>query len=343
MPDGTPVMIYSLDNQRGLQVKIMEYGAAVVGLSAPDQRGDAANLVLGYSSLDNYLKDKNYFGSIVGRYANRISQGRFKLEGREYRLPQNENQINHLHGGVQGFDKAVWKSALIEDGPEPCLSLSHFSPDGDQGYPGDLKVEVRYWLSQDNTLHIGYQADCGAVCPVNLTNHAYFNLAGTGSGNILSHELMINAEAFTPCNENLLPTGEIRPVAGTPMDFTRPTAIGRRIEQDHPQLIKAGGYDHNWVLNPAESGQGLAATVYEPTSGRYLEMFTTEPGVQFYSGNFLQDHQAANPSGRYKFRWGFCLEAQHFPDSPNQPGFPSTLLHPGSEYHQHTSYRFSLR
>ena len=340
-PDGTPVQLYSLDNENGLQVKICTLGGALVELRAPDRQGDWDNLILGYDSLEEYRGNRGHFGALVGRCANRIGAGRFELDGKTYELARNEKGINHIHGGEHGFGHAVWRDEAISRGAEPMLRLSHFSPDGDQGYPGNLSVTVHYSLSRDNALHIRYSAAIDAPCPVNLTNHAYFNLAGAASGDVLGHELQIFADSFTPSNETKLPTGELRPVAGTPFDFLRPRLIGERIEHDYSQLKMAGGYDHNWVLNNDGQGQSLAARVLEPDSGRVMEMHATQPGVQFYSGNSIVRDLAGRDGAVYQPRWGFCLETQHFPDSPNRPEFPSAVLRPGRRYEHHTSFKFS--
>ena len=317
LPDGKRVDLFTLDNERGLTVKISTRGGAVVELLAPDRRGGRDNLVLGYDSLDDYRSRRGYFGALVGRYANRIGGGRFVLDGVEYRLACNEKGINHLHGGERGFDRAVWTGAVRDDGPEPELELSHLSPDGDQGYPGNLSLTVTYSLSADQALHIRYRAKVDRPCPLNLTNHSYFNLAGAGSGDVLGHEIMLRAESFTPCDEKLVPTGEIRPVAGTPLDFTRPAPIGLRIGDDYEQLQKARGYDHNFVLSgePGPGGQRLAARVYEPESGRVLEVLTTQPGVQFYSGNSIAD--GIGGTGRQ----GLSPALGLLPGNPAFPGF----------------------
>ena len=341
LPDGEPVHLYTLANENGLAVKISTLGGAVVELQAPGRDGKPDNLVLGYDSVDEYLNNGGYLGALVGRYANRIGDGRFELNGKTYELARNEKDINHLHGGKLGFSHRVWRDEAVDQGPEPVLGLSLHSPDDEEGYPGSLSVSVHYSLTQDNALHIRYSASIDRPCPVNLTNHTYFNLAGAGSGDVLNHEMQINADSFTPCDEKLLPTGEFRPVAGTPLDFRRPAVIGDRIGDDYGQLKKAGGYDHNWVLNRNGEGQSLAARVHEPVSGRVMEVFTTEPGVQFYSGNFLPRDLAGRGGKTYGWRFGLCLETQHYPDSPNRPEFPSSILNPGHDYNQHTTFKFS--
>ena len=337
--DGTAVRLFTLTNSSGMEVKITNYGGIVVSWMVPDRTGNPADVVLGYDTLKGYLGKTPYFGSIVGRYGNRIAKGRFELDGREVKLATN-NDENHLHGGIRGFDKVVWdaQSGLGEMGPR--LVLTYCSPDGEEGYPGNLSVKVTYTLTDKDELRIDYWATADKPTHVNLTNHSYFNLAGQGNGDILGHELTIYADRFTPVDKGLIPTGELRGVAGTPMDFLQPTTIGSRIEQKDQQIEVGGGYDHNFVL----SGKGhlkKAAHIYEPTSGRVLEVLTTEPGVQFYSGNFLDGTIVGKADKTYIQRYGFCLETQHFPDSPNQPQFPTTVLRPGKEYETTTVYRFS--
>jgi aldose 1-epimerase len=339
LPDGRRVDLYTMDNKT-LKVLISTLGGTIVELSAPDRQGCLDNLVLGYDRLEQYLKDRCHFGVLIGRYANRIGGARFVLDGVEYTLQRNEKGVNHLHGGNKGFDRMLWDCEVLARGDEPGLRLSLKSPHGDQGYPGNLEASVVYTLRGD-ALEISYSAVVDRSCPVNLTNHAYFNLAGAGSGDILGHQLMLNADAFTPCDEKLLPSGEIRPVAGTPLDFTRMRPVGERINLEYGQLLKAGGYDHNFVLRPKGKGPSLAARVYEPVSGRSLELLTTEPGVQFYSGNFMPDGLMGRHGKTYNHRGGFCLETQHYPDSPNRPEFPSAILRPGMKYTQLTTYRFS--
>lgn len=338
-PEGIPVDIYTLDNSRGITARITNYGGIVVSLLTPDRRGKQSDIVLGYDTLDEYIRNNPYFGSIAGRYANRIANGRFTLEGKEYILAQNDGK-NHLHGGLKGFDKLVWKAEEIFLKDCVGISLTCLSRDGDEGYPGNLSVKVRYLLTVDNELKIEYSAFTDSTTVVNLTHHSYFNLAGAETGNILDHELLIRAGSFTPIDRSFIPTGEIRNVRGTPLDFTRLTPIGSRIDHDHEQLIYGLGYDHNWVLDGFDGSLALAAQVVEPGSGRNMEVYTTEPGIQFYSGNFLDGAITGKKGKVYRKRDGFCLETQHFPDSPNQPHFPSTVLRPGEEYTQTTVYRF---
>ncbi|MBI1899639.1 MAG: galactose mutarotase [Planctomycetia bacterium] len=341
--DGTAVDLYTLDNGRGVKATIMTYGGIVTSLLVPGRDGRAADVVLGHDKLDDYLKGHPYFGAIVGRYGNRIAKGQFSLDGRTYTLAKNNDQ-NHLHGGLKGFDKVVWKVESAADTDRgPQLKLSYTSQDGEEGYPGNLKVTVAYTLRTDNALRIDYLATTDKATPVNLTNHSYFNLQGHGEGDILDHEITIAAERFTPVDKTLIPTGELRSVAGTPFDFRKSTRIGERIDADDEQIRFGRGYDHNFVLAEKPRDVTPAATVYEPQSGRVMEVQTTEPGVQFYCGNFLDGSNVGKGEKVYKHRYGFCLETQHFPDSPNQPSFPTTILKPGQELKSTTVYRFSLK
>lgn len=340
--DGQEIYLYTLRNGKGLEAAITNYGGIVVTLKAPDRDGQLDNVALGLPSLEEYLKGSPYFGALVGRYGNRIAKGKFTLDGAAYTLAVN-NGPNHLHGGLRGFDKVVWDAAIIETYAGPALRLTYLSGDGEEGYPGNLSVEVQYALTVDNGLQIDYKATTDKPTVVNLTNHAYFNLAGEGRGDILGHEMMLNADHFLPVDEGLIPTGELRPVAGTPFDFTQPTPIGARINGDDEQLHLGGGYDHCWVLNREGAGLSLAARVYEPTTGRVMEVFTDQPGVQFYTGNFLDGGKVGKRGVAYGHRTGFCLETEHFPDSPNQDHFPSVVLRPGQTYEHHTVYRFSVR
>lgn len=332
LPDGTEIKLYTLTNKNGLWARIMTYGATLVSLETPDRNGKLADIVLGFDSLDGYLKANPYFGSTVGRYANRIAKGSFTLDGVTYPLAKNNGE-NHLHGGVKGFDKVVWTAEPVEGEGAVGVKLSYLSQDGEEGYPGNLSVTVIYTLTDENELRISYEATTDKPTPVNLTNHSYFDLAGQGIGDILGHELMLNADAYTSVDEGLIPTGEILPVVGTPMDFTSPKAIGARMAE-----VK-GGYDHNFVLRGGGKLK-LAARVYEPTSGRVMEIDTTEPGIQFYTGNFLDGTITGKGGKIYNRHDGFCLETQHFPDSPNKPNFPSTILRPGEKYSSLTAYRF---
>lgn len=333
-------MEYSLKNNSGMEVRITNYGATVTSIKVPDRNGEIADVALGYNRVEDYINaiDRPYFGSTIGRYGNRIARGKFTLDGEEYTLATN-NDEHHLHGGNMGFDKVVWQARQTEN----RLELSYLAKDGEEGYPGNLQVRVTYTLTDADELKIEYFATTDKATPVNLTNHTYFNLAGEGSDTVNDHVLMINADVFTPVDSGLIPTGELRPVEGSPFDFREPKPIGRDLEQDDPQLEYGAGYDHNWVLNKGNGGLNLAATLYDPQSGRFMEVFTEEPAMQFYGGNFL-DGRLVGKSGRpYKHRSGLCLETQHSPDSPNQPAFPDTILRPQEEYRTATVYKFSVR
>ena len=342
MPDGTAVDLYTLRNAGGAEVKITNYGGLVVSLTAPDRAGQLDDVVLGYDTLAEYLADTPYFGAIVGRYGNRIGGAKFALDGTEYTLAVNDG-AHSLHGGEKGFDKVVWQARAVEGPGQDALELTYLSGDGEEGYPGNLSVTVVYTWTDENELKIDYTATTDRRTVVNLTHHSYFNLAGAGVGDNGAHEMMIHADRFTPVDAGLIPTGERRSVRGTPMDFTQPTAIGARIGDDDEQLKLGGGYDHNWVLNSTDGSLALAARVHEPTTGRVLEVLTTEPGMQFYAGNFLDGSLVGKGGKTYRHRGAFCLETQHFPDSPNHPEFPSTVLDPGQTYRQRTVYKFSTR
>jgi aldose 1-epimerase len=337
---GEAVELYTLTNANGMEARIMTYGGAVVSLKVPDRAGKFADVVLGHDTLDGYLKRSPYFGSIIGRYGNRIGRGQFSLKGKQYTLPKNNGE-NTLHGGNNGFDKVLWKAKEVKSRSGVGLSLTYLSKDGEEGFPGNLSVTVIYTLTNNNELKINYAATTDKTTVVNLTNHSYFNLAG--QGDILQHQLMINAKRFTPVDSGLIPTGELRNVQGTPMDFTRSTVIGARIGQQDEQLTLGKGYDHNWALNNNTGRLALAARVYEPRTGRVMEVSTTEPGLQFYSGNFLDGSITGKGGQVYQQRFGFCLETQHFPDSPNKPRFPSTILRPGQSYRTTTIYRFFVK
>jgi aldose 1-epimerase len=339
--DGKSVELYTLTNARGIEVRAMTYGGIIISLRVPDKDGQFNDVVLGYDNLNGYLTASPYFGAIIGRYGNRIAKGRFTLDGKEYTLATN-NGPNHLHGGLKGFDKVVWQAESFESQDGVGVVFTYTSPDGEEGYPGNLKTKVTYTLTDQNELIFDYQATTDKATPVNLTQHTYFNVAGDGKRDILGHELLLNSDHFTPIDKTLIPTGEIRSVKGTPFDFTQPTAIGARINEKDEQLIFGLGYDHNFVLTRKGAGLSLAARVYEPTSGRVMEVYTTEPGVQFYSGNFLDGTITGKQGHVYKQRYGFCLETQHFPNSPNQPNFPSTILRPGQTYQSRTVYKFSV-
>lgn len=347
--DGALVYRYTLANNAGLRVRILNYGGIVQSLDAPDRSGQERNVVLGFPTLDDYVAENSpaagggvYFGALIGRYANRIAKGTFTLDGVTYHVPVNNNG-NSLHGGTVGFDKKVW-SATEEQGNDTVgLRLRYVSPNGEMGYPGTLTTTVTYTLDEQNRLSIRYQASTDAPTVVNLTNHTYWNLAGEASGDVYSQRLMINANRYTPTDTTQIPTGMIAPVAGTPMDFTHPTAIGERINADNPQLLTGQGYDLNWVLNrPNDTAMTLAAVAQDPVSGRKLTVYTTQPGIQFYSGNFLTGTLIGSSGHTYRQSDGFALETQHFPDSPNQPSFPSTVLRPGQVYQQETVYQLGI-
>jgi len=342
MPDGKAVEMYTLTNPVGMQVRAITYGAIIQGIRVPDRSGRLADVTLGYDSLQGYLGSSPYFGAVVGRYANRIAHGRFTLDGRTYRLAIN-NDPNHLHGGVKGYDKVVWEARSFQRGDTVGVSFAHTSPDGDEGYPGRLQVSVTYTLTPGNALVVGFRAATDQPTPVNLSQHSYFNLAGEGRGDILGHVLTINANRYTPVDSTLIPTGELAGVAGTAFDFRSPTPIGARIGEDDPQLQYGKGYDHNFVLNRTGPGIVHAVHVREPNTGRTLDISTTEPGLQFYSGNFLDGTITGKAGHVYGHRSGFALETQHFPDSPNHPSFPSTILRPGKEYRSRTVFVFGVQ
>jgi aldose 1-epimerase len=339
-PAGVTVDLYTLRNSRGMEAGVATYGGIVTALTAPDRDGHYADVVLGYDTLEGYLKDRSYFGALIGRYGNRIAHGKFSLNGTAYTLAAN-NGPNSLHGGKVGFDKVVWKVATAQVTAQgPSLTLTYLSRNGEEGYPGNLLVTAVYTLTEDNALRLAYTARTDHDTVVNLTNHSYFNLRG--HGDILRHLVQINAERFTPVDSTLIPTGELRAVAGTPFDFRVPTAIGARIDLDDKQLKFAIGYDHNWVIDHPSGVLTLQATVYEPQSGRVLEVLSTEPGLQFYSGNFLAGPIAGKADQIYAFRGGFCMEPQHYPDSPNHTDFPSTVLKSGETYHNTIVYRLTV-
>lgn len=339
LPDGTQVKLYTLSNENGLSATVTNYGGIIVDLMVPDKDGRMDDVVLGYESIEDYVKDNPYFGALIGRYGNRICNGKFVLDGTTYDLAIN-NGKNHLHGGLKGFDKVVWDTAEEETPEGPSLKLHYLSKDGEEGYPGNLDVNVTYTLTNKNELRIDYRATTDKTTICNLTQHSYFNMKGHGNGDILGHELMINADNFTPVNEGLIPTGEIRSVEHTPMDFRKSTPIGERININDQQIKYGLGYDHNWVLNKKSNELTLAASVYEPQSGRYMEAWTTEPGIQFYSGNFLDGSNIGKGGNVYNQRNGFCLETQHYPDSPNKSDFASVVLKPGEKYETTTIYKF---
>jgi aldose 1-epimerase len=337
LPDGTPVEIFTLTNAHGVEVRAMTYGGIIVSLRVPDRDGRMADIVLGHGDAASYAKNNSpYFGAIIGRYGNRIAKGRFTLDGATYALATN-NGPNHLHGGIKGFDKVVWRGEPLKDG----VAFTYTSRDGEEGYPGTLSVRVTYTLNDRDELSIAYEATTDKTTVVNLTQHTYFNLAGQGARDVLGHQLTLDATRYTPVDATLIPTGELAPVEGTPFDFRRPTPLGTHINDDHPQIKNGGGFDHNFVLTRTQDGLQHAARVVDPESGRVLDVATTEPGVQLYTGNFL-DGTITGKEGRvYTKRTGFCLETQHYPDSPNQPSFPSTTLRAGQSYRSRTVWTFS--
>lgn len=344
LADGATVDVLTLTNKNKMTLKVSTYGGTIVSLCAPDRHGALEDVVLGYDNLNDIVTKPNpYFGAIIGRYANRIAKGRFCLDGVEYSLAQNDG-VNHLHGGKRGFDKVVWSAQERVGDAQGSVELSYISTDGEEGYPGTLRVTVLYTLSDDNVVTLAYLAETDQKTVVNFTNHAYFNLAGAASGtNILDHDLMLCAEYFTPGDAGLIPTGEFRRVTGTPLDFTEPMRIGARIQARDDQLHAAGGYDHNWVVKQQGESLAFAARLSEPTSGRVLDVHTTEPGIQFYSGNFLDGSITGKGGTVYHKHAGLCLETQHYPNSPNRPEFPSTVLEPGKHYTQTTTYAFSVK
>lgn len=342
LPDGKIADLYTLKNTNGVIVQISNYGGTITNLVVPDKNGKFENVTLACDSLGGYLKGVPYFGALIGRFGNRIAKGKFSLEGKEYKLAQN-NAVNALHGGIKGFDKVLWTATPI-DGEEPQLKLTYTAADGEEGYPGKLDVEVVYTLQKDNSLKIEYKAKTDKATVINLTNHAYFNLSGDMNKTILDHEVSISADKFLPVNETLIPTGELKPVAGTVFDFNKATKIGAGINDAKDVQIKYGkGYDHCWVLTDSSSNLKNIASVYEPTSGRLMEVLTTEPAIQFYTGNFLDGTIKGKDGIIYKHRSGLCLETEHYPDAPNQPKFPTTVLKPAETYQTTTIYKFSVR
>lgn len=330
----TPVELYTLTNKNGVELKISTYGGIITSWEVPDKNGKKASILLGFDSVSKYLAPPPYFGALVGRYGNRIAKGEFILDGKEYQLATNDGS-NHLHGGIRGFDKVIWKDSTVADSV-PTLILNYLSKDGEEGYPGNLNVTVKYSLTDDNELVIEYNAETDKPTPINLTQHNYYNLTGDPTQTILNHTLILNADKYTPVDSTLIPTGELKNVHSTPFDFTTPHKIGERIAQ-----VKSG-YDHNWVLNKTSDGLQLAATAIDSTSGRKLEVYTDQPGIQFYSGNFLDGKLKTNDGKPINKYAGLCLETQHFPNSPNQPNFPNTILKPGEKYHSISEYKFSI-
>lgn len=346
LPDGRQTHLFTLENASGFRADISDFGGTVVNLLVPDRTGKLADVSLGFDNAAQYRKESPFFGALIGRYGNRIAHGKFTLDGKTYALALNDKPGDipcSLHGGAIGFDKVLWQARPVILEGNPALVLTYVAKDGEEGYPGTLSVEVTYTVTTKNELRIDYQATTDKATPVNLTNHTYFNLKGEGESTILDHVLTMKASKTTPVDAGLIPTGAIVPVAGTPMDFTKPHAVGERINADFEQLKFGGGYDHNWVLDNQDGKLALAASVYEPTSGRVMEVLTTEPGLQFYAGNFLDGTRTGKSRKSYVYRSGFCLETQHYPDSPNQPKFPSTILRPGETLRSTTIHRFSTK
>lgn len=342
LPDGTAVDLYTMVNANGMEVRASNYGGIITALLVPDASGKLGDVVLGLKSFDDYVKNPPYFGAIIGRYGNRIAKGQFKIDDQTYKLPKNDGP-NTLHGGVKGFDKVVWQAEPFEKEDSVGVIFTYTSKDGEEGFPGNLQARVTYTLTDKNELSFEYHATTDKPTVVNLTQHTYFNLAGDGNGDVLNHEFTLYADSYTPVNKQLIPTGKIEPVTDTPFDFRTKAALNTRINVDNPQLKLAGGFDHNFVLKRKQPGLTVAARVSEPTTRRVMEVRTTEPGVQFYTGNFLDDKLAAKSGQPYVKHSGFCLETQHYPDSPNQPEFPSTVLRPGEEYNSQTIYTFGAR
>jgi aldose 1-epimerase len=342
LPDGTVVKLFTLTNANGMEVRAISYGAILLSVKVPDRSGRLGDVVIGHDSIEGYLTKSRFFGAVVGRYGNRIANGKLAIDGREYQLTQN-NGTNHLHGGARGFDKIVWSTEIRTDPRGPSVGFSLKSPDGDEGYPGNLSAHVVYTVTAANELIVEYSATTDKPTIVNLTQHSYFNLAGEGSGTIADHRLTIHADHITPVSTILIPTGELMPVEGTPFDFRRETAIGARIDADHPQIKLASGYDHNFVLSRNGNGLAPAVRVVEPKTGRTMDVSTTEPGLQFYTSNKLDDSFVGKSGHVYGSRSAFCLETQHFPDSPNHPNFPSTVVRPGQDYRSTTVFKFGVQ
>lgn len=342
LPDGRDAELYTLTNANGLRATLTNYGAILVSMEIPDRDGTLADVTLGYDTLEGWLSNTSYFGSTVGRYGNRIAKGEFTLDGKTYTLAKNNGE-NALHGGIKGFDKVLWDADPVKKPGAVGVEFSYLSPDGEEGYPGNLKTTVTYWLTDDNELRIEFKATTDKPTVVNLCHHSYWNLTGDPKNTILDHELMLAADHFLPVDEGLIPTGEKRPVEGTPFDFTKLTKVGARIEAENEQLKLGNGYDHCWVLRNQTREVALAATLYDPSSGRAMDLSTDQPGVQFYCGNFLDGSVTGKGGINYAFRTGLCLETQHFPDSPNKPDFPSVVLRPGETYSHTMVHRFYTR
>jgi aldose 1-epimerase len=342
LADGREVRQYSLENEAGIVVQIIDYGATVTSLIVPDRNGKMNDVVLGYDSLQGYVDGTAYFGAVVGRYGNRIGKGQFQLDGKQYQLTVNDGE-NHLHGGKVGFNKVLWNSTIRAERPDPAVQMQYLSSDGEEGYPGNVALKVTYTLTEKNELRVDYEGTTDRPTILNPTQHSYFNLSGSFQNTVLDHLLMISADGITPVDKGLIPTGEIARVEGTPMDFRRPTAIGTHINDQNEQLAFGRGYDHNWVLNGDSGRVRKVAELYEAQSGRMMEIITDQPGLQFYSGNFLDGTAKGKNGTVYQRRTGLCLETQAFPDSPNKSQFPSVTLRPGETYHQTTIYKFSTR
>ena len=343
LADGRAVHLYTLTNSKGMRARITNFGGILVSLEVPDQNGQLADVVLGFDRLEQYVQPHSSFGTTVGRYANRIAKGKFSLNGQSYQLAIN-NGKNHLHGGLEGFDKKLWNAHTTIEENSQSLHLEYLSKDGEEQFPGNLKVKVIYSLTENNELSINYEATTDQSTVLNLTHHSYFNLSGENSGQtILDHQLMLISDFTTEVDDGLIPTGRLTPVEGTPFDFRRATAIGTRINEDNAQLKYGNGYDHNWVIRDWDQSPRLAATLYDPASGRFMEVITTEPGIQVYTGNWLSPEEKGKGDRPFIANQAVCLETQHYPDSPNHPDFPSTVLNPGETYLQKTVYRFSNR
>jgi len=340
-PDGTTVELFTLTNAHGIEVRIITYGAVIVSIKTPDRRGHLEDIVTGFDTLDDYVARSRFFGAVAGRYANRLANARFTLDGKSYELAAN-NGRNHLHGGRRGFDKVVWNGSPFERDGKAGVTLTHVSPDGDEGYPGTLNVSVTYTLTPRDELILDYAATTDKATPINLTNHSYFNLAGDGRGDILGHVLQIDADRYTPTDETQIPTGEIAAVDGTPFDFRKPTPIGERIDANDEQIRRGKGYDHNFVLNGSPTALHHAARVVDPSTGRTMDVATTEPGMQLYTGNNLDGSAVGKGGHVYGRRTAVCFETQHFPDSPNHPNFPSTILRPGERFRSETVFTFGV-
>jgi aldose 1-epimerase len=341
-PDDKLVELITLRNNAGVEARVLTYGGIILSLKTPDSSGAMDDIVLGFDDLPQYFTKSPYFGCIIGRYGNRIAKGRFTLDGKPYTLATN-NLPNHLHGGVKGWDKVIWAPTTFQDGDGVGVTLTYTSPDGEEGYPGTVKASVKYTLNDQNQLIVDYQATTDKPTVINLTQHSYFNLAGAKANDILGHQLQLNADQYTPVDSTLIPTGQIAPVEGTPFDFRKLTPIGERISTPHEQIKFGRGYDHNFVLVRSSPSLTHAARVEEPVTGRTLDIFTTEPGIQFYSGNFLDGTLTGKGGRTYAHRSGFCLETQHYPDSPNRPNFPSTVLRPGETYTSKTVFSFGVK